>query len=541
MPYYPPPLPDDSISNAKLADMPPTTFKMRTTGTGNPIDGTAAEAKASLAITASDVSGLGGPYLPTAGGTMTGDLDLTKSGPRLNLKKAGGGDGSYLVGSAPGGNRWIMALGDPTPEAGGNAGSDFKLYSFSDTGVQLAVPISIERATGKVSLSSDPTAPLHAATMQYVDSRVGVSTASAVTFQPAGNIAAVNVQAAIQEVDTEKLAKAGDTMTGALTLAAGPTAPLHAATKQYVDANAGGLTDGDKGDITVGGAGASLTIDNDAVTNAKLANMAANTFKMAIAAGDPIDGTAAQAKTALAITAGDVSGLVGSYLPLTGGTLSGETTISKDTPAFNLNKTAATQDAIINGKCNGLHRWAIDVANGADESGGNAGSDFSIVRFNDAGVFLGQPLSISRATGLITMLGALTVTPKGSAFGGATGTVATGAIPDTDANIFLYHNSANSWAGIGADALGNLWFRTGTAGTPAATMYCDPDNWLILQKEPTLAKHAATKAYADLTALRLKAEQLKFMRHITNELRTLQALPALNEAEFNELYESMGG
>jgi len=60
-------------------------------------------------------------------------------------------------------------------------------------------------------------------------------TASGVLFTPAGNISATNVQAAIQELDNEKVAKAGDTMTGFLTLHANPDAPMKAATKQYVD------------------------------------------------------------------------------------------------------------------------------------------------------------------------------------------------------------------------------------------------------------------------------------------------------------------
>jgi hypothetical protein len=42
-----------------------------------------------------------------------------------------------------------------------------------------------------------------------------------VTFTPAGNVASTDVQAAIQEVDSEKVAKAGDTMTGALSLPPG--------------------------------------------------------------------------------------------------------------------------------------------------------------------------------------------------------------------------------------------------------------------------------------------------------------------------------
>lgn len=66
------------------------------------------------------------------------------------------------------------------------------------------------------------------------------------------------------------------------------------------------------GDVTSSAGSAVLTIANNAVSNAKLADMAQATFKMRAAGagtGDPIDGTAAQAKTALSISTGDVSGL----------------------------------------------------------------------------------------------------------------------------------------------------------------------------------------------------------------------------------------
>ena len=51
-----------------------------------------------------------------------------------------------------------------------------------------------------------------------VSSGIGSQIATNVSFAPAGNIIATNVQLAIQELDTEKVAKAGDTMTGNLTL-----------------------------------------------------------------------------------------------------------------------------------------------------------------------------------------------------------------------------------------------------------------------------------------------------------------------------------
>lgn len=66
----------------------------------------------------------------------------------------------------------------------------------------------------------------------------------------------------------------------------------------------GELVDGDYGDVTVSGTGTAMTVDNNVINNAKLADMAQATIKGRQAGGgtgDPEDLTAAQARTAMGL------------------------------------------------------------------------------------------------------------------------------------------------------------------------------------------------------------------------------------------------
>lgn len=62
----------------------------------------------------------------------------------------------------------------------------------------------------------------------------------------------------------------------------------------------------------------------------------------------------------------------------------------------------AGQNKIITYRTGGLQRWGL-YCNNVAESGSNAGSNFVIRRYSDAGTLLGTPIQFNRATGLTTI------------------------------------------------------------------------------------------------------------------------------------------
>jgi hypothetical protein len=53
-------------------------------------------------------------------------------------------------------------------------------------------------------------------------------------------------------------------------------------------------------------------------------------------------------------------------------------------------------------------RWGIELGGAEAETGADAGSDFSISRFNDAGTWISNPFYINRKTGNVTAQGLTT-------------------------------------------------------------------------------------------------------------------------------------
>ena len=96
----------------------------------------------------------GGPYLPIAGGTVTGSLTvnqvLTVQGSNSMVLNAPvtGGSQRTILGMAANVARWGLTLGDGTAEGANNVGANFSLAGYGVTGAFLGTWLSIARADG---------------------------------------------------------------------------------------------------------------------------------------------------------------------------------------------------------------------------------------------------------------------------------------------------------------------------------------------------------------------------------------------------------
>ena len=120
--------------------------------------------------------------------------------------------------------------------------SDFDTQVRTNRLDQMAAPTgSVSLNSQKVTSLATPTDNADAATKLYVDTKVADLVNSAPsTLDTLGEIATAISSGG--SVVSALVAKAGDTMTGPLTLSGAPSSNLHAATKAYVDTVAGSAT-----------------------------------------------------------------------------------------------------------------------------------------------------------------------------------------------------------------------------------------------------------------------------------------------------------
>ena len=118
-------------------------------------------------------------------------------------------------------------------------------------------------------------------------------------------------------------------------------------------------------------------------------------------------------------------------------TFTSTVTVSLAGAAITLNKPATGTGVNIFGQTNAVNRWQLSLGNATAESA-NAGSDFQLSRYNDAGTFLDAPLLITRLNGNAAFSAAVT----------SVGVYVQNAAAATDAIIYLNKPSAGQSCGL---------------------------------------------------------------------------------------------
>ena len=155
-----------------------------------------------------------------------------------------------------------------------------------------------------------------------------------------------------------------------------------------------------------------------------------------------------------------------------GDVMTGDLQINKVAPALFLNKTGSPQSAAIFGQLGGLNRFTLELGNGNAESTGNAGSNCSILRYTDAGVFIDTPFAITRSNGTVSMPNNVVV---GTLDCQAQATIR-GSIYGSGGNLILKPGASGGpnpvvWLQDGAGNRSNFYFETTTGTTTITDIY----------------------------------------------------------------------
>ncbi len=198
------------------------------------------------------------------------------------------------------------------------------------------------------------------------------------------------------------------------------------------------------GQLLIGNAGNFVIANLTAGANISITNSAGGiTIAAALASGVTSFNTRVGAVT---LTAADVTNAL-TYTPVNkaGDVMSGALTV----PAANINGAAGVARPLFF-QTAASDRW-VAKADGTAESGANAGSNFAITRYNDAGAPIDTPLSINRKTGLVTLNDGLDVV------GPVTLPAASLPISTIDFQYAQFRNQQASGGASGETLGANVW------------------------------------------------------------------------------------
>jgi hypothetical protein len=119
-----------------------------------------------------------------------------------------------------------------------------------------------------------------------------------------------------------------------------------------------------------------------------------------------------------------------------------------------LNSTAAGLAAIVEGQRGGAMRWALRLGDAVTESGSNAGNDFALYAYNDAGAYLSSPFNIKRSSGAALFSGTVDT---------STGYLLNGqSFASRSPNYTIVNSSTGSGVVIGNTNDPTTYFRNGS-------------------------------------------------------------------------------
>jgi hypothetical protein len=326
-----------------------------------------------------------GKYLPLTSGTLTNSLVISNPAGVQFVLNASAGQLRQLTGQTAGSTRWTVELGDGAAETGGNAGSNFSINSYTNAGVLLNTVMTVARSSGIVNF---PTGE--------VDISVAGGPAQLNLAAPAGQTRGV---LGLTGANPRWVMSLGNTVAET-----GGNAGSDFSIIRYSDA--GVVIDTpleiirSTGAVTVNQA---LYIVGAAGTPRDIVGRTGTSTRWGVEVGNSDAETGGNAGSDFAI---DRYSDAGVYIdtPLEIFRATGAVTFN-DAVTMNASMyiagAAGTPRDIV-GKTGGSVRWGVEVGNSDAETGGNAGSNLSIDRYSDAGVYIDSPLFISRSNGVVT-------------------------------------------------------------------------------------------------------------------------------------------
>ena len=448
----------------------------------------------------------GAGYLPLTGGTINGNLDIYAGSFSVMYGVVfgfnGAGYSALYMNSAPdtnrityyqsnGSTRWIYGT-SAGPESGGDVGSDFFLSAYTDAGGGGKTAFLFSRATGLGIVAGDPTTALGIATKQYVDGKIpvggGISDAPVNgDWYYARHNGTWVTTSAFTRIDT------GTTFDLDSIGGNGGTFPYNwhvgmvSTTNQTTPINyPPGLNTGFiiygydsnpawQNQIFMCGSGGLPNIFFRSYNGSGMGSW----DRIITQKGGTLTGTLQVSRDPTAAlevaTKQYVDGKVGAYLPLTGGTLTGPLTATGPITStggalaaasttgyatLNLSKGASGQGNQIVGYTNNSLRWVMAPGESAPETGANAGSDFGIFSYDDAGQYISRPFFIQRSTGAISLAGYLSV--NNSAI--ITGNVQINGILNGYGNLMAINDGGNAFVGShhGGNSAVGMWNMSNT-------------------------------------------------------------------------------